>query len=282
MKTHIIIDSASDISKAEADQLGLDFLPLKIFFGQEEYLDGITLSHTEFYEKLIETDCHPTTSQIPPYDYEQVFEKIKAAGETAIVITVSSKVSGTYMSANIASRGYEDCIYLVDSENVCIGEQILIRYAVTLRDKGLSAKEIVAELEKKKKDICVLALLDTLEYLKRGGRVSKVTALAGGLLSIKPVIAIVDGEVTMVGKARGSKNGNNLLIELVNQSGGIDFNMPLSLAYSGLEDSLLKKYIKDSSFLWEGKIDKLPISIIGSAIGAHAGPGAIAIAFFHN
>lgn len=282
MKTRIIIDSASDILKQEADQLGLDFLPLKTIFGDEEYLDGITLSHSEFYEKLIEGDCHPSTSQVPPYDFEQLFEQIKAAGETAVVITLSSKLSGTYSSANIALNGYEDCIYLVDSENVCVGEQILIRYAVTLRDKGLSAKEIADELEIKKKDVCLLALLDTLEYLKRGGRISKATAFAGGLLSIKPVISIVDGEVSILGKARGSKNGNNLLIELINQSGGIDFSMPVTLAYSGLDESLLQKYIKDSSFLWEGNIDKLPISTIGSTIGTHAGPGAIAVAFFHK
>lgn len=282
MKTHIIIDSASDITKAEADQLGLHYMPLKTLFGDTEYLDGITISHHEFYEKLIEGDCLPTTSQVPPYEYEEVYQKIKEAGDTAVVITLSSKLSGTYMSANIAREGYEDCIHIVDSESVCVGEQILIRHAVKLRDQGLTALEIVEELNRRKKEVCLLALLDTLEYLKRGGRISKAAAFAGGLLSIKPVITIQNGEIEILGKARGSKNGNNMLIEQVNKAGGIDFTMPLSLGYTGLDDSLLQKYIKDSTSLWEGQIDQLPISTIGSTIGTHAGPGGIAIAFFQK
>lgn len=282
MKTRIIIDSACDISKAEADQLGLDFLPLKTLFGEVEYLDGITLSPFEFYEKLVEGDCTPTTSQVPPYDFEQLYKQIKSNGETAVVITLSAKLSGTNFSAHIALDSYEDCIHIVDSENVCLGEQILVREAVRLRDQGLSASEIADELNKKKEKVCLLALLDTLEYLKRGGRISKTAAFAGGLLSIKPVITIQDGEVTILGKARGSKNGNNMLIELINTSGGIDFSMPLTLGYTGLEDSLLQKYIKDSNHIWEGNIETLPISTIGSTIGTHAGPGAIAVAFFHK
>ena len=280
MKTQIIIDSASDISKKEADELGLVFIPMKTLFGEVEYRDGIDITQHEFYEKLIEGDVHPTTSQIPPYEYEEIYSKIKASGDEAIVITVSSKLSGTYASANIALEGYEDCIHIVDSENVCIGEQILIRYAVQLRDKGYTTNEMIEELNRVKKDIRLIALLDTLEYLKRGGRVSKAAAFAGGLLSIKPVIAVDDGEIAILGKARGSKNGNNMLIEYINTSGGIDFSLPIALGYSGLEDSLLQKYISDSKGLWEDNIDQLPISPIGSAIGTHAGPGAIAVAYF--
>ncbi|WP_310605539.1 DegV family protein [Anaerosporobacter sp.] len=282
MKTHIIIDSACDMPKAEADKLGLDFLPLKTLFGETEYLDGITLTPFQFYEKLVEGDCLPTTSQVSPYDFEQLYEQIKSAGETAVVITLSAKLSGTYSSANIALDGYEDCIHVVDSENVCAGELILVYEAIRLRDQGLSAKEIADELDKKKKKVHLLALLDTLEYLKRGGRISKTAAFAGGLLSIKPVITIQDGEVAILGKARGSKNGNNMLIELINKSNGIDFSMPLTLGYTGFDDSLLQKYIKDSSHIWEGNIDTLPISVVGSTIGTHVGPGAIVVAYFQK
>lgn len=281
MSIQIIVDSACDIRKEDADKLGLIFMPLKTLFGEEEFLDGITLTHEEFYEKLIEGDCLPTTSQIPPYEYEEVYEKIKADGDTAIVITLSSKLSGTYQSANIAREDYEDCIYLVDSENLAMGEKILIQLACKLRDEGLSAPEIVEILDKKKKDIRVIALLDTLEYLKRGGRISKTAAFAGGLLSIKPVVAVVDGEVAILGKARGSKNGNNMLMEEVNKSGGIDYSMPYALGYTGLDDKLLRKYIKDSEVLWKGIVDEdLPIGTIGSSIGTHVGPGAIGLAFF--
>lgn len=282
MSVRIVIDSACDLTKEKADALHLDFMPLKTLFGEEEYLDGVTISHREFYEKLIECGTIPTTSQIPPYDFEKKFSEIKKSGDTAVVITLSSLLSGTYQSAMLALEGYEDCIYLVDSLNVCIGEQNLVQYAVRLRNQGLSAKEIADELDRKKSDICVLAVFDTLEYLKHGGRISKTAAWAGTVLSIKPVISIIKGEVAILGKARGSKNGNNMLMQQVNQSGGIDFTMPYCLGYSGFDDTLLQKYITDSASLWENQTDSLPISTIGSTIGTHAGPGAIAVSYFHK
>lgn len=281
MSVRIVVDSACDLTKMQAEELGLDYISLKTIFGEEEYLDGTTMSHEEFYEKLIECGTIPSTSQIPPYEFERKFREIKEAGDIAVVITLSSLLSGTYQSAVIALEGYEDCIYLVDSLNVSIGEQNLVKYAVRLRDQGMNAPEIAEELNKVKHNICVLAVFDTLEYLKQGGRISKSAAWAGTMLSIKPVISVVKGEVIVLGKARGSKNGNNLLMENVRVSGGIDFSMPYCLGYSGLDDTLLQKYIRDSAALWERKTDKLPISTIGSTIGTHAGPGAIAVSFFH-
>lgn len=281
MSVRIVIDSASDITKQRADALHLDFMPLTTIFGEEEYLDGITITHEQFYEKLIECGTIPTTSQIPPYEFEKKFKEIREAGDTAVVITLSSLLSGTYQSAVLASDGFEDCIFTVDSLNVSLGLQSLVLYAVRLRDQGMSAKEIAAELERVKNKIVVLAVIDTLEYLKQGGRISKTAAWAGTMLAIKPVISIVKGEVVILGKARGSKNGNNMLMQNVKESGGIDFSMPYCLGYTGLDDTLLQKYIRDSAVLWEGKTDNLPITTIGSTIGTHAGPGAIGVAFFH-
>lgn len=282
MSVKIIIDSASDITKEKADALGLYFLPLKTIFGEEEYLDGITLTHSQFYEKLIETEVLPSTSQVAPYDYEEVFQKIIDDGDSAVCITLSSKLSGSYQSAHIATADYDERIQIVDSENVCIGEQILVFYAIRLLKEGKTAVEIAKILDEKKKEIRVIALLDTLEYLKKGGRVSATTAFAGTLLSIKPVIAIENGAVAILGKARGSKNGNNMLMELAAKNGGINFDLPFSLGYSGLSNALLQKYIQDSASLYLGKVDTLPVSTIGSTIGTHAGPGAIALAFFTN
>lgn len=281
MSVRIVIDSASDITLQRADELHLDFMPLKTIFGEEEYLDGITITHKQFYEKLIECGTIPTTSQIPPYEFEKKFKEIREAGDTAVVITLSSLLSGTYQSAVLASDGFEDCIFTVDSLNVSLGLQSLVLYAVRLRDQGMSAKEIAAELERVKNKIVVLAVIDTLEYLKQGGRISKTAAWAGTMLAIKPVISIVKGEVVILGKARGSKNGNNMLMQNVKESGGIDFSMPYCLGYTGLDDTLLQKYIRDSAVLWERKTYNLPITTIGSTIGTHAGPGAIGVAFFH-
>ena len=280
MGVRIIVDSASDITLDRAKELKLDFLPLKTIFGEEEFLDGVTLKHREFYEKLIESDVHPTTSQIPPYEFEQIFAQVKKDGDTAVCITVSGKLSGTYQSANIAAEDYEDIITIVDSENVAVGERLLIELAVELRDEGKTAKEIAKVLESEKKKIRLIALLDTLEYLKKGGRVSGAAAAVGGLLSIKPVVAIEDGAIVVLGKARGSKNGQNLLCEYTVKKGEIDYSKPCVLAYTGLSEALLRKYVEDSKEIYEPFGHELPISTIGSTIGTHAGPGAIAVAFF--
>ena len=281
MSVRIMIDSASDISQAEAAVLGIDVLPLKTIFGQEEYLDGVTIDHTTFYNKLIEGDVLPTTSQLSPFDFEKKFREAVARGEEVLCITVSSKLSGCYQSANIAAEEFGDQIIVVDSLNVTIGQRILAQLAIKLRDEGKTAREISAVLNEQKHRIRVIALVDTLEYLKKGGRVSPAVATAGTLLGIKPVIAILNGEIAILGKARGSKNGHNMLRELAEKH-GIDFDMPFALAYSGLDDTLLRKYIADSASLYADRTTDLPIYTIGSTIGTHAGPGAVAVAFFSN
>ena len=282
MSIRIITDSASDITQAEAKELNLTVIPLKTIFGDREYLDGVTLDHETFYHKLIESDVLPTTSQIAPFDYEERFREAVEQGDEVLCITLSSKLSGCHQSACIAAGEFPGKITVVDSQNVAIGERILIQLACELRDEGKTAAEIGEILNEQKGHIRLIALLDTLEYLKKGGRISSAAALAGSLLSIKPVIAIEDGEVAILGKARGSKNGSNMLRDLVEKSGGIHFDMPFALAYTGLEDTLLRKYIADSASLYEGKTASLPVYPIGSTIGTHVGPGAIAVSFFSN
>ena len=279
MKTRIIVDSTADLLQNIKEQVHI--VPLTVHFGEEEYIDGVTIDHKAFYEKLVETDVHPTTSQATPAAFEKEYEKAKAAGEASVVITVSSKLSGTYQSAMIAAQEYEN-IYVVDSGSGAIGSAILTEYALNLLDAGLSAKELAEKLEEAKQRIVIVALVDTLEYLKKGGRISKTVAFAGSVLNIKPVLSIIDGEINMLGKARGSKMGNNLLVQEIEKAGGVDFSMPLLLGYTGLSDAMLLKYIQDSKHIWEGNIDRVRYTTIGSVIGTHAGPGAVAVAFFKN
>ncbi len=280
MAIRIITDSASDITQVEAAAWGVQVLPLRTIFGQEEFLDGVTIDHETFFQKLIESDVLPTTSQLSPFQYEEPFRQAAEAGDEVVCITLSSKLSGCYQSASIAAEDLP--VVLVDSLNVTVGERLLVERAVQLRDQGLSAREIGQQLEAEKGRIRLIALLDTLEYLKKGGRISSAAALAGSLLSIKPVIAVEHGEIAILGKARGSKNGSNMLMTLVEKNGGINFELPYCLAYSGLSDALLRKYIADSQSLYSGRAEHLPVSTIGSTIGTHAGPGAIAVAFFSN
>lgn len=276
----IITDSASDLDLQLANEQNITVIPMQIQFGDTTYQDRIDLSIDRFYEILIESDDLPKTSQINPFTFEEIFEDVERCQDTAIVILLSSKLSGTYQSACNAAEQYQN-IYVIDSCNVSVGEQCLVQLACSLRDQGLSASAIVSQLNFEKERIVVLALLDTLEYLKKGGRISATAALAGGLLSIKPVVTIQDGAVKVLGKARGSKNGNNMLVQEIKSSGGIDFSMPLNLGYSGLDQTLLNKYIEDSRSLWVSNVSSLPYSRIGSTIGTHVGPNAIAIAFFH-
>ncbi len=277
MKTRIIADSSADLMNKEKEQVTL--VPLSITFDEEEYKDGVTIDHKTFYEKLIESDVLPTTSQVAPYDFAEKFKEVEEAGESAVVITISSKLSGTYQSAMIAANDFEN-IYVVDGASAAIGGGILVEYALKLADQGMEAKEIAKELDKVKENVVVVALVDTLEYLRKGGRVSSAVAFAGGVLNIKPVLSLTNGEINMLGKARGSKQGNNLLVQEIEKSGGVDFSKPVLLGYTGITDSLLVKYIEDSKAIWEGNLDEIRYTTIGSAIGTHVGPGAIAVAFF--
>lgn len=275
----IITDSTADFTAAEAAELGIDIVHLRTRFGDEEYIDGVDITPHQFYEKLVESDVLPTTSQPSPAEFEAAFASaLEEAGEV-VAITISSALSGTYQSAVIAAEAFGDRVRVVDSLSASIGEQVIVRRAVQLAAEGLSAAELAGRIEAERGDVCVLALLDTLEYLKRGGRISAAAAFAGGVLAIKPVITLRDGAVVMAGKARGSKNGGNLLNQFAEKR-GIDFSRPYLLGYTGLSDALLMKYAADSGELWRSYTEELPVTAIGSVIGTHGGPGAIAVAFF--
>ena len=279
MNTRIIVDSTTELMPEYRERVKV--IPLIVRFGEEEYIDGVTIDHKTFYEKLIESDVLPATSQANPDTFMRAFDEIKAAGESAVVITLSSKLSGTYQSAIIAAEDYDN-IYVVDSGTVTIGASIFTELALKYLDEGMDARTVAEKLEEDKKKIHIVALVDTLEHLKKGGRISKTVAFAGTLLNIKPVISVTDGEINMLGKARGSKMGNNLLVQEIEKAGGIDFSKPVLLGYSGLSDILLKKYIEDSRHIWDSNLESVRYTTIGSVIGTHAGPGAIAVAFFKN
>ena len=278
MAVRIITDSGIDLP-GEVDPR-VTVVPLGITFGTTTYADGVDLTNDRFYELLIESDELPKTSQATPFTYQQIFEDVRAAGDEAVVITLSSKLSGTYQSAVTAAADYPE-VRVVDGKNVTIGQSLLVLYALRLLDEGRSAAQIADELTAAADRVCLLALLDTLEYLKRGGRIPKSVGTIGELLSIKPVVGVEDGEVVMLGKARGSKNGRNQLHQQVEKY-GIDFTMPVLLGYTGLSQKLLRKYLDDNRAIWEGKVaeEDLPIASVGATIGTHVGPNAIALAFF--
>lgn len=277
MSVKIITDSGSDTGLIK--DAGLETVPLTVRFGEEEFQDNVDLSHRAFYERLVESDVLPQTSQPSPALFEDAIQRGLADHDEVLLVLISSKLSGTYQAARLAAQEFEN-VWLVDTENVAVGEKILVQLALKLARSGRSAAEIAAVLEEKKKDVRLVALLDTLEYLKKGGRISGAVAFAGGVLNIKPVVAVRNGLVELIGKARGSRKGNNLLVQEVEKAGGIDFDLPWELGYTGLDTTLMEKYIQDSKEILG--YDSLDISYasVGGAIGTHAGPGAVAVAFF--
>ena len=278
MSVKIIVDSTADLIPAVRSRV--EVVPLTIHFGEEEYIDGVTIDSRMFYEKLIESDVLPTTSQASPYVFEEAFRKAVEDGSQVVCITVSSRLSGTYQSAVIAAEEFHGQVHVVDSYTIALGSAILTEYALGLADHGMDAQTIAWKLMQKREKVRLMAMLDTLEYLKKGGLMSSAAAIAGGLLNIKPVICIENGEIKMLGKARGSRQANNLLVQEIGKAGGVDFGKPVLLGYTGLSDALLKKYIQDSAALWEGHLEELPYEVVGSVVGTHAGPGAVAVAFF--
>lgn len=278
MRVKIVVDSTADMAPELARQVKI--VPLTVRFGDREYVSGVDIDGKKFYEMLVESDELPTTSQPTPFAFEQAYREALEEADQVVCITCSGALSGTNQSANIAAEEFPGKIFVVDSRTIAISLGILVEYAQGLVEQGMGAEEIAEKLLQQREKVRLLALVDTLEYLKKGGRVSATVAFAGGLLNIKPVITIADGAVQVLGKARGSKQGNNLLVQEIRKAGGVDFSKPVMLGYTGLSDALLQKYIADSAQLWEGKRENLPVSIVGSVVGTHVGPGAVAVAFF--
>ncbi len=282
MGFRIVTDSASDMPQETAEQLGVTVMPIHTRFGEEEYLDGVTLKPREFFEKLVETDEIPRTSQITPFEFEEEFKKWLDKGDGVLCITMSSGVSGTYQSACAAAAEYGNKVIVIDSRQFCISLYVLIEYACRLRDQGMSLYDTACAIEEAKKRVHVISVFATLEYLKLGGRISAAAAVAGSILSIKPVITITDGVVDVIGKARGSRKANNMLVEFIDKVGGVDLDMPYCLGYTGFSDDVLKKYVNDNAAKYKDDILNITTVPVGATVGTYAGPGAVALAFFNK
>lgn len=279
MAVKLIIDAGCDLNAAQANVLGVTLIPMTIHFGNEEFRSGLDLSHKEFYNKLAAAKELPTTSQPTPYDYECVYQQIKDEGDEAVVLCVSSALSGTYQSAMIAAEGFEDCIYVVDTRAVSIAQKILLDYAISLRKHGATAKEIALEINRKKADVCAFGAVDTLEYLIKGGRLSKTAGAVGSVLGIRPVLCLSDGALAVAGKARGVKAAITMTHNLISEI-GVDFSMPMGVGYTGNDPQVIDPYLDAPNSVWRNH--NVPISNVGSTVGTHTGPGLFIAAFFRK
>jgi len=281
MSVKIIIDSASDMTVGYAKERGLDFAPLKTTLGGREYRDGMDILPDAFYGMLRANKELARTSQVNPDEFTSLFKKAVDAGDEVVMITISSGLSGTCQSAHIAAADFEGKVFVVDSLSATAGEQVLIERAIALRDEGRSAEEIFKELMELRGRVRLFVRVETLEYLKRGGRISKTSAILGTILGIKPVLTLsAKGKLETVGKARGNKQSHKMMNDAITACGGIDFSMPVKMTYAGdVSDGVVKAYLADSAAILGENQSKLTVGQLGCVIGTHTGPGAIVIAF---
>lgn len=272
----IITDSTSDISRERGEALGIDIVPLGVIFGEETFLDGVTITAKEFYQKLQGVTELPKTSQVTPYQFETLFKKYIDQGDEIIGIFISHKMSGTYQSATIASDICPERIHIIDSMNVTVCLGLLVEEAVKLKNTGATAKEIVDKIESIKDNLRLFAVVDTLKYLQMGGRISSTSALVGNLLDINPIIGIYEGFVESVAKTRGKKAAYRWIEKRV-QEEKIDTDYPVRFADSNSPEMMkdFYEYISDKIEMGESTFAE-----IGPVVGTHAGPGAVCIAYF--
>lgn len=275
---HIVTDSTADFSKEKAEKLGIHVAPLSIHFETETYQDGIDLSTQDFFEKLDKAKNLPTTSQVNPDAFEKLFRSLLRSPEDEIIgIFISSTLSGTFQSAVIAKDICNtDAIHLIDSKNVTFGLALLILEAVALRDQGKSATEIIATTNDSIPKLRLYAAVNTLKYLKMGGRISTASAFVGDMLGITPLISIADGKVDSVGKTRGKKAALRWLERQILKD-NIDKNRRIAFGHTNDKNAM-----EECIDYFE---DKIPTknslqSNIGATVGVHAGPGAFGIAYF--
>lgn len=272
----ILVDSSSDYTMEEINKNGFYFVPLNISLDGKHYQDGVELKPDDFYELLIHSGSFPQTSQPSPQQFADIFEEVKAKGDEVICILLSSALSGTCQSAHLAKDmvDYEG-IYIIDSLTATAMIKLLGDHAACLVKEGYCAKEIVAKIEAIKSKVKVAAGLDTLEYLCKGGRLSKASATIGELANLKPIITVTpDGKVSVIGKCLGKNKALNFLMKYL-QDNERDTSFPLYTLYSyGIENTeKLEERLTKEGLAYDGRVQ------LGSTIGAHIGPGAFAILY---
>lgn len=273
----IITDSTSDIDLKYAQELNVEVVPLKVIIDGKEYKDRIDLQPEEFYDLLVNSQTLPSTSQPSPQDFVDLYETAKNNNDSVIVITLSSVISGTYQSANLAKDlvDYDD-IYVIDSLGTTQMQRLLVLKAVALRNEGMKAQDLYTFLEAYKHRIRLFAFVDTLEYLYKGGRLSRTAATAGTLLKFKPIIGFDEGKLDVFAKARGTQKATAKIIDLIQQDGEMDLDEPICIGYTGSFDGLDKFENTLRETLHFGETLH---GIVGPVIGTHAGPGARLIAY---
>ena len=277
MAIQIIVDSTSEVSQEQAKEMGITVIPLSVYFGEEQYEDGIDISTDLFFDKLVKCEDLPTTSQINFLRFESEFQKHIDNGDEVLGIFLSSELSGTCQSAIIAKNNIEsDKITIVDSQQVTLCYRLIVEKAVEMRDKGFSVAEIEKALDKLKTQVFFLAVVEDLTYLKKGGRLSATSATVGSLLGIKPIVTSKSGKIEVAHKVRGAKKAYEHIINQAIEN-GLNENTKCFIAhgqhleaYTEFKNQLILRDISEN----------VRECRIGSTVGTYAGPECVGICFF--
>lgn len=272
----IITDTLCDLTMEYAEKQNFDILPLSVRFGEKDYKCGIELSNEEFYEKLENSNDNPSTAAVNPYEFEEVFQRYIDAGDEVVAILFSKFMSATYQSAAIAAENINsDRLHLIDCENGAMGQALLVETAVAMRDEGLSATEIVEKIQALLPKTKTYIVIDTMEYLKRGGRISKSAALIGGLMKFHPVLKVVADGAKPVDKVKGKKSCNTWLINKL-QEQPADTSYKLVIGHSNAPEraEAFKEQLREA-----GITNEIFVTCIGPIVGTHIGPNCLGIGY---
>ena len=283
MAIRILTDTTCDISLSKQQELDIRILPIRVIFGDQEYIEGVNLTKQEFFKKLAVCEKLPSTTQITPAELCDYFKEYLDAGDEIICMFISSELSGTHNNVHIAKdmlngKGGER-IHIVDTKAITFSLGVLVLEAVKLRAEGMSAAALCAEMNELRKKIKLWAVMDTLKYLKMGGRLSGAAAVVGTLLNIKPVITVRDGQVHSLTKGKGYKKAMQLLLQIMKDH-PVDFGRSITFGSSDSQE-MLDAVIKDIKAVYPD-IKNYEALEIGSVVGTHIGPRCAGIAYFEK
>lgn len=275
-KIKIITDSTCDLSREVVEKYDIEVIPLLVNFGEESYLDGPEMNFEGLIKKIEDTGLFPTTAQVIPQRFFEIYKKYLDEGFKIISIHLSSKMSGTYQSACIAKNMLEtDNIFVIDSMNVTTGLGTLVIYASRMLEKGMEIEEIVKELENAKPHVKSMLLFNSLDHLVKGGRLSKTAGFIGNMLGIKPMLCVKDGEMEVVDKVRGSKKALKNIVEYLEELDVKEDNPIILLNAKGEDIDILREKLKEKN------VEILECEV-GCVVGTHSGPNACGIFFIEK
>lgn len=274
----VISDSLSDIPKELIEKYDIGIVPLTIRLDEVDYKDGVDITTGEFYKKLRSSKEMPKTSQATYIQFKETFEKYIGEGKSILYISGSSKATGTYQSALMAKNEIEGDITLFDSLNLCYGCGAQVIKACEMLEEGSSIEDIIKQLEVMRESLYVVFAVDTLEYLRKGGRISTTKAVVGSVLSIKPLIHIKDGALDNVAQVRGKKHVIAKIIEMIKENCGDDLsNKRFAIADGDNKVDVVKLREAVQKEFNPKEIVEIEV---GPTIGSHAGPGTIGVGVY--